>query len=85
VIHYYRRKPFFVQAVQFTGDNVQEIATFINADWDMFEADELVIETLEGDMSASLGDYIVQGVDGEFYPCKPHIFERIHERIEEPV
>lgn len=41
----------------------------------------LVIHTLEGDMIASDGDYIIKGVDGEFYPCKPDIFEKTYELV----
>ncbi|MES9681709.1 hypothetical protein ABWK22_02090 [Gottfriedia acidiceleris] len=40
------------------------------------------IETLEGTMKASLGDYIIKGVNGEFYPCKPDIFDKTYEAIE---
>jgi hypothetical protein len=43
----------------------------------------VVIETLEGNMTASPGDFIIRGVKGECYPCKPDIFERNHERIED--
>lgn len=41
-----------------------------------------VIETLEGDMTASIGDWIIKGVNGEFYPCKPYIFEKTYELAE---
>lgn len=41
----------------------------------------LKIETLEGTMKASVGDYIIKGVNGEFYPCKPDIFEKTYERV----
>ena len=41
----------------------------------------LVIPTLEGNMIASLGDYVIKGVNGEFYPCKPDIFEKTYERV----
>ena len=44
---------------------------------------ELVIHTLEGDMIASAGDYIITGVNGERYPCKPDIFEKTYELVEE--
>jgi hypothetical protein len=44
---------------------------------------ELIIPTLEGDMTAQLGDYIICGVKGEFYPCKPDIFEATYEKVEE--
>jgi hypothetical protein len=41
----------------------------------------VVIETLEGNMTASKGDYIIKGIKGEFYPCKPDIFELTYEKI----
>jgi hypothetical protein len=44
---------------------------------------EFVIQTLEGDMTASVGDYIITGVNGEQYPCKPDIFEKTYEKVEE--
>jgi hypothetical protein len=44
---------------------------------------ELVIHTLEGNMVASVGDYIITGVNGEKYPCKPDIFEKTYELVEE--
>jgi hypothetical protein len=43
---------------------------------------DLYIDTLEGDMQASVGDYIIKGVEGEFYPCKPQIFELTYENVE---
>jgi len=43
---------------------------------------ELIIHTLEGDMKASVGDYIITGVNGEQYPCKPDIFEKTYEKVE---
>lgn len=44
---------------------------------------EMIIHTLEGDMKASAGDYIITGVNGEQYPCKPDIFEKTYEKVEE--
>lgn len=43
---------------------------------------ELIIRTLEGDHHASIGDYIIKGVQGELYPCKPDIFEQTYERCD---
>ena len=40
----------------------------------------LIIKTLEGDMKANIGDYIIKGINGEYYPCKPDIFEKTYER-----
>ena len=44
---------------------------------------EIIIHTLEGDMKASPGDYIITGVNGEQYPCKPDIFEKTYEKLKE--
>ncbi len=43
--------------------------------------EEKIIHTLEGDMKASIGDYIITGVNGEQYPCKPDIFEKTYEKV----
>lgn len=43
--------------------------------------DKITIKTLEGEMEASYGDYIIKGVNGEFYPCKPDIFEKTYEKV----
>ena len=45
--------------------------------------DRTIIRTLEGDMTAEVGDWIITGVEGEIYPCKPHIFEQTYEPVEE--
>ncbi|TLQ07570.1 hypothetical protein FEZ48_06200 [Marinilactibacillus psychrotolerans] len=50
-------------------------------EWMFFESGELYIYTLEGIMRVSVGDYIIKGVNGEFYPCKPDIFEKTYEII----
>ena len=44
-------------------------------------SEKLIIPTLEGDHEASVGDYIIKGVQGEFYPCKPDIFKQTYEKI----
>ncbi len=43
---------------------------------------ELKIATLEGEMNVSVGDWVIKGIKGEFYPCKPDIFEKTYERVE---
>ena len=49
---------------------------------DAYQTDqELIIHTLEGDMKASPGDWIITGVNGEQYPCKPDIFEKTYEPV----
>lgn len=49
----------------------------------VIESKGITIPTLEGEMLASWGDYIIKGVDGEFYPCKPDIFEKTYEKVGE--
>lgn len=77
----YRKKPVEIEAVQFTRDNWDEILDFTEGKADYFYEDACVIPTLEGDMLASEFDYIIKGVQGEFYPCKPDIFEQTYEKV----
>ncbi len=74
----YRKKPVVVEAVQHTFENKVELANFLKRD---ILTEVLVIETLEGEMIANIGDWIIKGVKGEFYPCKPDIFEMIYEAV----
>jgi hypothetical protein len=76
----FRKKPVVVEAIQFDG-NFDELEQFVGGDSE-FRNGELVIATLEGAMRASPKDWIIRGVNGEFYPCKPDIFEKIYERID---
>lgn len=73
----YRKKPVVVEAIQWTGDNTSEIMKWVG-DRAYFR-DTLYIKTLEGDHIASVGDYIIKGIEGEFYPCKPDIFKKTYE------
>ena len=73
----YRKKPVVVEAIQWTGDNTSEIMKWVG-DRAYFR-DTLCIKTLEGDHRASVRDYIIKGIKGEFYPCKPDIFEKTYE------
>ena len=76
----YRKKPVVVEAVQWTGENRAEMCEFIDPEvFEIIPRVGLVIHTLEGDHHASLGDYIIKGVNGEFYPCKPDIFAKTYE------
>ncbi|RSK20770.1 hypothetical protein [Streptococcus oralis] len=78
----YRKKPVVVEAVHWNGNNHQEVIDFAeNKIW--FDAlGNIWIATLEGDMMAKKGDYIIKGVQGEFYPCKPDIFAETYEELE---
>lgn len=79
----YRKKPVEIEAIQWTGNNETEIAEFTRNGnrYIEFEDDICRIETLEGIMTASKGDFIIKGVKGEFYPCKPDIFEQTYEKV----
>lgn len=72
----YVKKPVTIEAVQYDGDlnEIVEFAGFANTEFDQDEH-KLYIKTLEGDMLVSRGDYVIKGIQGEFYPCKPDIFE----------
>lgn len=91
----YRKKSVVIEAVQYNGSNVCEIEEFVGKELrQTIVADcgypagateplvGLIIETLEGDMVASPLDYIIKGVKGEFYPCKPDVFELTYERAD---
>ena len=81
----FRKKPVVIEAVQFTGRNYREIMRFCAIARDPVDTyPNLIIPTLEGDMLASVGDWIIQGVSGEFYPCKPDIFAKTYDPVEEP-
>lgn len=79
----YRKKPVVIEAIQYDGTNRNDILIKLglNSIGEDFLSRDLFIETLEGDMKASKGDYIIKGVKGEFYPCKPDIFEMTYEQV----
>jgi hypothetical protein len=78
----YRKKPVVIDAVQWNGNNVDEVMSFIkNVAAYNVEFGTLDISTLEGTMTASMGDWVIKGVKGEFYPCKPDIFENTYEKV----
>lgn len=75
----FRKKPVVIDALQWTGDNLDEIQCFCEGSTS-FDNGRLTIHTLEGGMLASEGDFIIRGVKGEFYPCKADIFEATYEK-----
>lgn len=80
----YRKKPVTIEAVQWTGNNISEICKFIGRDVaHLLVNGQLYIQTLEGVHKATIGGYIIKGVHGEFYPCKPDIFHETYEEVEE--
>ena len=78
----YVKKPIVIEAVQYNGNNVQEILNFCGGTAVVGMLSEITIKTLEGPLHVSDGDFIIKGVEGEFYPCKPDIFEKTYEVIE---
>lgn len=96
MIKKYRKKPVIIEAIQWTGDNLKEVIEFtgkhpkFSEGFKSFEEYEAYVKkggnifkifTLEGTMEASVGDYIIRGVQGEHYPCKPDIFISTYEKI----
>lgn len=79
----YRKKPVVIDAIQATLDNVDELVEFCEGNLKSHPLVGVVIETLEGKMNVSKGDYVIKGVKGEFYPCKPDIFEMTYEPIKQ--
>lgn len=82
----FRKKPVVIEAVQYNGFNAADIFDFIGcsrAACTVGVGHPIEIKTLEGVMTASLNDWIIKGVSGEYYPCKPDIFEQTYERVEE--
>ena len=79
----FRKKPVVIEAVQYDGKNSREIADFMECQFPALDGDQLLIGTLEGVMRADINDWIIKGVKGEFYPCKPDIFEKTYEKVEE--
>ena len=79
----YRKKPVVIEAIQNTGDNVLECAEFAKGIPPPDGARHFYIDTLEGEMKCNVGDWVIRGVKGECYPCKPDIFEATYEKAEE--
>jgi hypothetical protein len=78
----YRTKPVVISALQWTGNNSEEMLKFCERCFFKSEKRDLIIVTLEGDMQATIGDYIIKGVKNEFYPCKEDIFKLTYETVE---
>ncbi|MBO5715567.1 MAG: hypothetical protein J6S23_04135 [Clostridia bacterium] len=84
----YRKKPVEIEAVLFTRDTFCEVLEFTNNAAHSFRVPIVpglkctcIIPTLEGEYTAIEGDYIIKGVKGEFYPCKPDIFAETYEEV----
>ena len=80
----YQKKPVVVEAVQYDGVNLNEVAQFLQVRYcTLDQKNDILINTLEGTMHASPNDWIIKGVKGEYYPCKPDIFEETYEPVPE--
>lgn len=95
----YRKKPVIIDAIQWTGNNLRDVFIFMgdevnyDGDWrvqdrfhdleNSYKYNGFPIKTLEGTHTATVGDFIIKGVQGEFYPCKPDIFEQTYEEVKE--
>lgn len=76
----YRKKPVVIEAVQFTSNNYEECERFLDGNYDN-TLNYPNVRTLNGIVSVSIGDYLCKGIAGEFYPCKPDIFEATYDKI----
>ena len=84
MVRQFRKRPVTIEAIQITdGKSVFDIVEWIGSPTAGWKTDPptIWIDTLEGRMTADEGDFIIKGVDGEFYPCKPHIFERTYQEV----
>jgi len=80
----YRKKPVVIDAIKWDGENFNEfVYNFVGIDCAQRCDNTLDVLTLEGVMTAQIGDYIIRGIKGEFYPCKPDIFEASYEKVED--
>jgi hypothetical protein len=82
----YRKRPVVIDAFEYTGDNAREVLAWaegsVRRGEDADGETRLVIDTKEGVLSARVGDFIVRGVEGEYYPCAPRIFAATYEPAE---
>ena len=90
----YKKKPVVIEAIQWNGHNLQEIKDFVGKDliYSIYDTAQecgkgipyvdMKIHTLEGDHEVSKGDFIIKGIKGEYYPCKPDIFEETYEPVD---
>ena len=80
----FRKKPVIIEAVQWMGQNSGEIQKFTGRDNSFISQEgKMMIKTLEGSLTATKNDWIIKGIRGEFYPCKPDIFEATYEKVQD--
>ena len=78
----YSKKPVAIEAIQLTDKNHSEIIQWLssyNVESYTLNSSEFYVKTLEGDMKANIGDYIIKGVKNEFYPCREDIFKMTYD------
>lgn len=84
----FKKKPVIVRAIQFTYEtkemvynDIKEVKQNVEPSKTKEGSPCLLIPTLEGEMTANIGDWIIEGIKGELYPCKPDIFEKTYEEV----
>ena len=85
MIKQYRKLPVVIEAIQWDGLNDIDVLEFAGDNVEFRYRDNevrLIIHTLEGNMNASIGDYIIRGVNGEYYACKPDVFVKTYEEVD---
>lgn len=76
----FRKKPVIIEAIQWTGENREQVLAFCpSAYWT--SRDGMIVPTLEGNHFANEGDWIIRGIKGEFYPCKPDVFAATYDQV----
>ena len=78
----FRRKPITVEAIQWNGNNLDEVIAFLGTKTYGEFAGSVLVETPKASLTVAVGNWIIKGADGEFYPCNPGDFERTYEVIE---
>lgn len=84
---FFKKKPVVIEAKQLTFENAPEIMNWCGSSrhWSkppLRQVTGIIVPTLEGDHEAAFGDWIIKGIKGEFYPCKPDIFEATYEMVD---
>ena len=81
----YRRKPVVIDAIQWTGYNYAEIFEFTEGNaWPTHShSDTLAVSTLEGEMMATKGCYIIRDMNGDYFPCQEDIFNKTYEQVKQ--
>lgn len=83
MIQKFRKKPVVIEAIQFTPESLRQCIQFVGPERiEWWSSEKLIIRTLEGNMTASPNDWIIKGVQCEFYPCKAEIFAQTYDLVE---